>query len=404
MTSCSKRPTRRTSHHRAPAFSFPALRGRVFWLLVGLVWLVLWPALALSAAGPIRTDFPDDIILAHLPDSDAATANPPSTARALADNVQTLLNQARATGDPRFLGYAERRLQQWPEAAMTDRLLVLRATLAQSLHLFEDARRDLTAVIGHSADRQQRIQARLTLANLDTVQGRYSEAREHCQWLSEEYPGLIAASCQAQVDARSGNASTAYDQLKARLAAEGHDSATGYLWALGTLGDIAAQLGLAAAETHWRTLLKARPTDLYTRTQLADWYWRRGRLSSVLTLTQDYEQVDALAVVRVIALRDADHPDWPGLAGRLRERFTEAQWRGALLHKRDFVRFLLTIEQQPVKALSYAMANWQSQREPLDTALALQAAIEAGDPAALRMLRQWLESTGQTDARYPEAL
>ncbi|MBW0148283.1 hypothetical protein KXD86_12260 [Marinobacter sp. CAU 1620] len=361
-----------------------------------------WPFPAVSAPAPIRTDFADDAILARLPDAVPRATQVPSNAGAMADEVQTLIDQARGTGDPRFLGYAERRLQQWPDEAMTDRLRVLRATLAQSLHRFDEARQDLTTVIDQSTDRRQRLQARLTLANLETVQGRYDPARTHCQRLSMAYPGLIAASCLAQVDARSGDARAAYERLADRLLASGNRESVGHLWAQGTLGDIAAQLGLASAERHWQAVLAGNPEDLYVRTQLADWYLRDQQLESVLALTRGYEQVDALAVLRAIAMHEAGHPGKEALADRLRERFEEAQWRGALLHKRDFARFQLAIEAQPDIALRYAMANWQTQREPLDTALAIRAALAAGDRAALSTLQRWLTTTNQSDARYPE--
>ncbi|MDK9558515.1 hypothetical protein QQF73_12855 [Marinobacter sp. M216] len=361
-----------------------------------------WPLPVATAPAPIQTNFADEAILARLPDAVPRSTRLPPSAAAMAEEVQALIDQARGSGDPRFLGYAERRFQQWPDDAMTDRLRVLRATLAQSLHRFDEARQDLAEVLNRSADRRQRIQARLTLANLETVQGRYHQARTHCQRLSTEFPGLIAASCLAQVDARSGAPRAAYDRLANQLAAAGNTGSAGYLWARGTLGDIAAQLGLASAEAHWQAVLASSPTDLYTLTQLADWYLRNGQVQSVMALTLGYEQVDALAVLRVIAMRRTRHPDQDGLANRIRERFEEAQWRGALLHKRDFARFQLAIEERPDIALRHAMANWETQREPLDTALALRAAIAADDQAAVRTLRNWLEQTGQSDARYPE--
>lgn len=403
MTCFGKASLRRTSAGLPPALFFPALPGRAFLFWIGLAGLLAWSLPAASALAPIQTDFTDDTILAHLPDSVPQANRLPSNGTTVADEIQALIEQARGTGDPRFLGYAQRRLEQWPKEAMTDRLRVLRATLAQSLHRFGEARRDLTRVIERSDNPRQKVQARLTMTNLETVQGRYREARRHCLQLSATQPGLIAASCLAQVDARSGQPQAAYDRLQERLASPGSDGATSYLWALGTLGDIAAQLGLASAESHWQAVLVARPDELYVRTQLADWYLREGQFRSVLELTRDYEQVDALAVIRVIAMHKADHPDKDLLATRLRERFEEARWRGALLHKRDFARFQLVIEKDAPTALRYAMANWQTQREPLDTELALRAAIAADSPTAIRTLQQWLQENGQSDARYPGA-
>ena len=99
---------------------------------------------------------------------------------------------------------------------MTDRLLTLRATLDQSLHRFDSARKDLETVIARSNATPQKNQARLLLANLEIVQGNYEDARKQCAQLQQSYPGLIADSCTAQVDARTGTQPIG-DQLRNQL-------------------------------------------------------------------------------------------------------------------------------------------------------------------------------------------
>lgn len=385
-----------------PATFLPALRGRAFWIGLGLAGLLLSPDPLQAAPSPIQSDFADDAVLATLPDSPPIPEQLPTTSTDLADRVQNLIGQARSTGDPRYLGYAERLFQRWPESQLDDRLLVLRATLSQSLHRFEQAREDLTLVLERSPNRQHRIQARLTLANLETVRGRYAEAQHHCHQLALEYPGLIAESCSAQAVARTGDPETAYRTLAALLARAEGERPTARLWAEGTLGDIAAQLGRDVAAKHWRHALSASPSDLYTRAQLADWHLQRRHYQAVLALTEGHEQVDSLAVIRAIAMLRGNHPEQAVLTRKLRERFSEARWRGALLHQRDYARFLLDVESRPEQALEHAWENWQSQREPLDTRLLLRAAQASGNKDTLAVLRQWLEQYGQTDARYPE--
>ncbi|WP_238942134.1 hypothetical protein [Marinobacter sediminum] len=403
MTCSVKKTLRRSDIRRRPAISFPALPGRAFWLGLTLAGSLLSASVVTSAPSPIQNDFSDHAVLATLPDMSPDLSSTPDNVEALADEVQQLIGQARSTGDPRFLGYAERLLQDWPEAGFTDRLRVLRATLAQSLHRFDAARQDLERVLQTTQQRQQRIQSRLTLANLELVQGNYGKARQHCQELAGIYPGLIAASCLAQTDARTGQADAAYAHLQAQQASASNADLTGQLWAEGTLGDLAAQLDLDSAAVHWGIVLQQSPDDLYTRTQLADWHLQAGNLQATLALTEGYKQVDALAVIRAIALREAGAPAAEALADSLRERFAEAQWRGTLLHQRDFARFQLDIENRPTLALKHALANWETQREPMDTRLALRAAHSAGDQPALERLHQWLAQYDQIDQRYPEA-
>lgn len=378
----------------------PALRRGVFSLLALTSALSMGTALAAPTA--IETDFDDQEILITLPTGAVATDTPPADANKAADQIQTYLIQARTQGDPRYLGYARALLDRWPEQRMTDRLVILNASLNQSLHQFEPAREQLTDVINQSTDREQVIQAHLTLANLELVQGRYAPAREHCEQLFSALPGLIATSCQAQVDARTGSAQTAYKSLLARTQRSSTSDTVSLSWAEGTLADIAAQLGRPEAEQHWRRVLTLTPDDLYARAQLSDWLLEQGDARAVINLTDGYEQVDSLAVIRAIALKRLEHVDAAPLADRLEERFNEARWRGNLLHQRDLARYALDIEGNTDTALTYARANWQDQREPLDTRLLLRAAKAASEDSIIADVRAWLNGHNQQDARYPE--
>ncbi len=402
ICSCNK-TRRRPPVHLKPASTFPTPPGGAFCAgLLLLTALAGFCTSATAAPGPIKTDFDDSDILVELPEPVLSAPTLPDSPEQLADILQSQIVQSRSTGDPRFFGYAEGLLQQWP-GEITARLRVLRATLRQGLHQFDAARQDLDTVIANSDDPQQRNQARLLLANLETVQGNYDKAREHCDHLQGTYPGLIAASCVAQVEARTGHAREAYNTLREQVRSASATDVTGRLWAEGTLGDIAAQLGAENAPDHWMAVLAVTPDDLYTRGQLADWYLDQGNSTRVLELTQDYEDVDSLAVIRATAMKRAGDPRADALIHDLRERFAEARWRGTMLHQRDIARFQLDIEDSPADALENAVNNWSDQREPLDTRLVLRAAGAAGDRQQQRQIRDWLEKQGQTDARYPEA-
>ncbi len=399
-TICSSNRTPcRPSVRLKPASTFPALRGGAF--CVGLWLMAGFPNVATAAPGLIEKDFADTDILVELPEPALTTSELPDSPEQLADTVQNQISRARSTGDPRFLGYADGILQRWP-GEMTDRLLTLRATLDQSLHRFDSARNDLETVIARSGSALQKNQALLLLANLETVQGNYEDARKRCRQLQQSYPGLIADSCTAQVNARTGNPGTAYQALQKKSDGTSTNT-TSRLWAEGTLGDIAAQMGNPAAADHWQTILRTSPDDLYTRAQLADWYLGRNQADRTLALTEGYEQVDSLAVLRAIAMARSGHPEAEALAEKLRERFAEARWRGNLLHQRDMARFQLDVEGDADTALTFAADNWRSQREPLDTRLLLRAARAANDAQPAQKVRTWLEKHGQSDARYPEA-
>lgn len=380
----------------------PALRGRFF---AGAL-LLATASVTHAAIAPIQTGFTDDEILVRLPKLPAPSSITDVSQRTvdeLADEIQQDIADARGQGDPRFLGYAERLLDAIPDARMTDRLRVLKATWLQSLHRFDDARAVLETVLNNpDAQRRNRIQALLTLANQEAVQGHYDKAAAACDRLMTTYSGLIAQSAVALVQARTGHADTAYQSLQRALDGQPRTGPVARAWVEGTLGDLAAQLGLPAAEQHWRKTLQLDPTDLYSRAAYVDWLIQRQRYSEALALTKGYEKVDPLAVARTIALTAAGLPEARAMTDRMNERFREARWRGNLLHKRDYARYLLDIAGDPEHALVWARKNWVTQREPLDTRLLLRAALAAGDQDTVQATRDWLARHHQKDARYPE--
>ncbi|WP_342631618.1 tetratricopeptide repeat protein [Marinobacter alkaliphilus] len=402
-TTCSDRGLLRCQRARDGALAAlaPALKGGAFSAI--LTGMAVFGSAAWAAPADIRTDFGDTDILVTLPQPALTRAPLPDNAEELADTIQQQILQARRDGDPRYLGYASGLLSQWPENRLTDRLRVLRATVQQSLHQFDDARADLQTVITTANDPAQKRQARLTLANLELVQGRYEQAAAQCQALIESSPGLVADSCQAQVEGRTGQPEQAYQRLQELTFTNSRAGSTERLWAEGTLADLAAQLGDARARNHWQFILSQQPDDLYTRARLADWFLDNDQPDNTLALTEGYEHVDSLAVIQTIAMLQTNHPQATAMITRLKERFSEARWRGSLLHERDLARFQLDVEGQPQQALSHALANWQDQREPEDTRLVLRASIAAGEEEPANTVRNWLNQHRQTDSRFPEA-
>ncbi len=397
MCSSNRVPVGRLSRGRKPADPAPALRSGVFFgcLLLALAGGPVWAAPAIE---PIDAE----AVLARLPDQALGVQPRATSAEGLARQARTYLELARREGDPRYLGYAQRTLQQWSDADRPHRLRLLQATLDQSLHRFDPALEELQAVLETTTSPALRAQAHLTRATIELVRGHYPAARDACSDLARERPGLMSASCQAQVAARTGHADAAYQALQRELDRSNPSrDRTAAAWTLGTLADLAAQLGQPAAPDHWEQVLTLTPGDLYARTQYADWLLQHSRPDAALALTEGYDAVDSLAVLRAIALTQLERDDTE-LVAHLRQRFAEARWRGNLLHRRDYSRFLLDVENQPDDALQVARDNWQQQREPLDTRLLLRAARAADAADVEREVRDWLADNNQTDARYPE--
>ncbi len=89
------------------------------------------------------------------------------------------IEQGRSEGDPRFLGQAQAILSPWwNEPTPPPAALLLRATIRQNAHEFDQALADLDQVL---AVEPNNAQAWLTKASILQVQARYDEARRACQ-------------------------------------------------------------------------------------------------------------------------------------------------------------------------------------------------------------------------------
>lgn len=336
----------------------------------------------------------------------------PETPAELQAWVEQSLRLVEETGDQRILGQALVVLNALPTTELTPNLRRLRANVYQSLHRFDEAVSDLKAVLVQQGDDAQAV---FLLATVQLAQGHYAQAGEACRALLRSMPILISASCGATVSARTGGAQNAYEkltQLYARQAAPQNVDAnppeinTAVLhFAQVSLAEIAEQIGLPDAKNWWQLALQSRPQNLYARIGAANYAWQSGDIETVLRLTQDRDDVDALQLLRFQALtlqgRSAGTDNADAVLLRLRERVDTAQWRQDTLHARDQAGILLFALHEASKALTLAQINWQQQREPADTRLLLQAAIAAGRRDAYDATMQWLDRVKQTHAQYP---
>src|SRR3984885_4862170 len=143
------------------------------------------------------------------------------TAVALA-RLDTELSRARS--DPRFLSYAQAALGPfWDMPSPPPDVLVLRATIRQSVHDFDKALVDLDRVVAIDPGNAQ---AWITRSVVLAVKGRYVEAKASCQPLARLAPELVFTVCEASIDAVTGAAGPAYDRLAAVIARNTGDLTT----------------------------------------------------------------------------------------------------------------------------------------------------------------------------------
>jgi tetratricopeptide (TPR) repeat protein len=358
-------------------------RPRVFtW---GRLWLgvMLFAAVQMTWASPYIPE-EDSKVLADLPPG--ARYTPPQARAATRARVdvavpltQFYITRARATGDLRYLGYAQATIAPWlTQAPQRADVLVLDATILQSRHDFNAALNEL--------DRALRIdpnnpQAWLTRATVLRVLGRYDEAFDACKHLGLKADPSITQLCNQSLLALNGHLQSAYaatESLSLQLVPNEVRA-----WRFSELGEMAERLGDDVKAEHWlREGLKIAPEDFYLRSAYADLLLRHGRAADTLELLAGHESMEPMLLRIALAeqmLRDTRLADSKAL---LANAFELEEQRGEAVHRREQARFLLDVANQPDAALLAAQANWRVQREPDDALILLRCAQGAHHPEA----------------------
>ena len=341
--------------------------------LAALVVLAVDPPIttAIAAATPYPTYTPPDptAVVARVARRDPRELALRAELRAHPGRVEIAvelahddLQRARALSDPRYLGRAQATLARWwGLAAAPPDVVLLRATIRQSLHDFTTARADLEQLI---ARRPADGQAHLTLAVVTT--GRAS---------------LERALADPQLDPALRD------------------------WAVTAVAELAIITGdYAAATTYFKAAVALDPDDAYARAGLADvWMWS-GKPADASALLAGYEAIDNLLVRRAIAEHAVHGRDETKLVRAMRDRITAAAERGDRIHVREEARFTLEVEGNARHALALALENWAVQKELADARLVAQAAKAAGDLAAAAPVAAWVRTNHVEDVQIKAAL
>jgi tetratricopeptide (TPR) repeat protein len=306
------------------------------------------------------------------------------------------IEQARATGDLRFLGYAEAILQPWlAQPTVAPQVLVLNATILQSRHAFDAS---LTVLDRALEARPEDAQAWLTRATVLRVLGRYDEALQSCKRMAAAADAAVTTLCEQSLRGLTGHLEDAYASI-ASLPQQGLPPEV-RAWRYSELGEMAERIGNDPAAEHWfREGLQIAPQDFYMRTACADLLLRQQRAVETLQLLSGYESMEPM-LLRIAIAHHQLHDDGAASAdAALSNAFMVEQQRGDSVHRREQARFLLDVSHQPAAALVAAQENWRVQREPDDILILLRAAHDAHQGQAARPALQFLEQQGLQDVR-----
>jgi Tfp pilus assembly protein PilF len=389
---------------------------RISRLLARSLCVLLVLAAGWISAAPYRPQS-DSEIIETLPSGTAPAADRATRALRTAvarnpDNLDLALRlaglyiaRARIDADPRQLGRAQAVLAPWWNAAEPPvPVLVLRATIEQSNHVFADARTDLERALAREPDNAQ---AWLTLATVQQVTGEFAGAGESCRRLANIAIAIVAVTCQASLDGVSGRAGQAYDALDRVLAesavARGSDAASLRTWATTLQAELAERLARPSdADRLFRAIRALDPRDAYTIAAYADFLLDEERYAEVLALIPRETPIDTLLLRRAQAAERTGAADAASTAEDLGQRFAALRARGDRVHLREEARYTLEIRKSPDAALALALENWRVQKEPLDARIALEAALAAHRPEAAADVLNWIASTHLEGVRLAE--
>jgi len=378
--------------------SQPRLRGWLFALRAAL--LLIAAGTSEAFAGPyVPAD--DNAVLAEI---SAGTRYADVSARRLARArvdvaiplAQFYIQQARLSGDLRFLGYAEAVLAPWvKQTPPYPPVLVLQATLQQSRHEFAASLDTLDRAL---AVRPEDPQALLIRATVLRVLGRYPEAATACEQFSRLVEPRLATLCTESLRGLNGHLESAYASL-VRVSTQGWLNSE-KSWLYSELGEMAVRLGRDAEAERWfQQDLRLSPADFYVRAAYADLMLQQGRPGETLTLLAGQESLEPLLLRIAIAQKRLRDPALDQSSARLSAAFAAELQRGEAVHRREQARFLLEVLDQPKLSLAAALENWRLQHEPDDVLVLLHAASAAGNPGAAAPALTFVRSEGLSDTR-----
>lgn len=332
----------------------------------------------------------------------AELARDPTNVGKAVETARRYIEQARASADPRFFGYAQAALGPWwnsPDAPSD--VLFLRATLLQASHNFKGAMTDLERLL---QDDPGNLEAYLLRAIMLQVVGRYEEAKEDCRPLLQAAQRrsslkLVATTCVSSVASFNGQAEASYDALRRALTASRGDSTEDTQWALTTLGDMASRLGRAGeAEDYFKQAI-ALGRDAWLLNTYADFLLDQGRPKEVIDLLKNETNADTMLLLLTLAEKQVNAPDLQKHIQILRQRYAAMSSRNDMRHLREEARFTLHLLNQPRAALRLAQADWLIQQEPEDARIVLESALAAQDWAAAKPVLDFLKEKHLEDVR-----
>ena len=305
------------------------------------------------------------------------------------------IEQGRSEGDPRFLGQAQAILSPWwSESTPPPSALLLRATIRQNAHEFDQALADLDQVL---AVQPTNAQAWLTKASILQVQARYDDARRACQRLARLAASHVLLGCLGDIAGVTGQ-STKSRELFQQILSDSTLRGRERIWIATILAETAARTGtIREAEVSFSEAFKVGIKDQYLLGAYSDFLLDQRRYQDVISLLQSETRADGLLLRLALAEQALQLPAFQNHTAELATRFAAARERGTSVHVREEARFTLALLHDAKLALPLAQTNWAVQREPADARILLESALAARNRAAAQPVLDWMNANRVED-------
>lgn len=306
--------------------------------------------------------------------------------------VKALLAQAYALGDPRALGQAEALMQPYHQDT-SPQLRLIRANMYQASHQFDDARRELKAILKQIPNQPDSV---LMLSSIDLVQGHFAAARQTCNQLTDMGLLVLRMGCIAQVDSMTGKLKQSAATVKQLMQLNHGLTIEQQRWLGLILADMALRLNDAQlAELAFSQLDQSSAPALMAK---ADWLLAHQQWVAVKQLLAAHSDNDSLLLRLLISEQHLKDPNASLHFKLLGDRIRVWQERGEIAHQREAAQYaLLTINSG--QALTLARLNWQKQRETADVLVYSNAALRNKSQADIKIIQDWITKTG---FEYPQ--
>ncbi|NHN37323.1 hypothetical protein G8764_08480 [Pseudomaricurvus alcaniphilus] len=331
---------------------------------------------------------------------------PATTLQQALVQARTLIQRGQLSADPRYYGRAEALLAPWYSDRANPQVRVLMATILQRRHQFPAALSELQQVLAAQPDNPQAL---LSQAFVYRASGQLDQASSSCRRLRRLTQAVIALACEVATESDMSTPSRAFKALHYMLDHSPPEDLMSNQWAQ-RMGAVAAQSRgqLLAAERWFLRALDLTPDAPDLQAQWLDFLLDEARLDDAERFLQNIDapattaptlQHDGLLLRRAIVGRRLGLEQWRADLQILRQRQALLAMRGeADLHLREQARQALELEDDPARALTLALDNWQLQREVADATLVLQAALQLQQPGAATGVIDWLR---QQQVRHP---